>query len=174
MQNVKLKLKENAPGAASGALFGCSSLNFSRGRTVAKRVPVFDTFATKVLFYRPRAKAEAMVASGVACELSRVPFEIRLAKSPARRTAEELLHADRSLSMGPRVMAGVAAGDTACISFLQVWRGATLLAGKDKDGKPLWGGSKITPVVPQAFIDAGHQGSIFYMPNTGRLTGRTS
>ena len=115
-----------------------------------------------------------MVASGVACELSRHPFEIRLAKPPASRTAEALLHADRSLSMGSEVMAGVADGNTACISFLQAWRGATLLAGRDKDGKPVWGGSKITPVVPQAFIDAGHQGSILYMPNSGKLTGGTS
>jgi hypothetical protein len=72
------------------------------------------------------------------------------------------------------VIAGVAAGDTACISFLQVWRGATLLAGRDKDDKPIWGGSKMTPVVPQVFIDAGHQGSLLYMPNSGKLTGRTS
>jgi hypothetical protein len=141
---------------------------------VAKRVPVFDTSATKVLFHQKRAEAESMVASGVACELSRHPFEIRLAKPPASRTSEDLLHADRSLSMGPGIMAGVAAGDPACISFLQVWRGATLLAGRDKDGKPRWGGSKISPVVPQAFIDAGHQGSILYMPNTGKLTGRAS
>lgn len=141
---------------------------------MSKRIPVFDTFATKILFYRPRAKAEAMVASGVACELSPVPFEIRLAKSPESRAAEELLHADRSLSMGPRVMTGVEAGEAACISFLPAWRGATLLAGRDGNGKPLWAGSKIMPVVPQALLDAGHQGSILYMPNTGKLTGRAS
>jgi hypothetical protein len=141
---------------------------------MSRRIPVFDTFATKVLFYRPRAKAEAMVASGVACELSRVPFEIRLAKSPASRVAEDLLYADRSLSMGPGVMAGVAAGDIACISFLQAWRGATFLTGRDQNGRPLWGGSKISPVVPQAFIDAGHQGSILYMPHAGKLTSRAS
>jgi hypothetical protein len=48
-------------------------------------------------------------------------------------------------------------------------RGATLLAGNDENGKPFWVGSKISPVVPQAFLMAVHQGSILYMPNTGRL-----
>jgi hypothetical protein len=137
---------------------------------LSKRIPVFDTFATKVLFHRKRAEAEHMVASGVACELSRHPLEIRLTKPPASRTAEDLLHADRSLSMGPSVMAGVAGRDAACISLLQAWRGATLLTGRDQNGKPVWGGSKISPVVPQAFIDAGHQGSILYMPGAGKLT----
>jgi hypothetical protein len=120
---------------------------------VSKRIPVFDTFATKVLFYRPRAKAESMVASGVACELSRVPFEIRLAKAPASRTAEDLLHADRSLSMGPGVMAGVAAGDTACISFLQGWRGPRVRNG-----------------VPAEVFAQTSERSILFLPHTGKLT----
>jgi hypothetical protein len=51
-------------------------------------------------------------------------------------------------------------------------RGATLLVGTDQNGKPLWGGSKITPMVPEAFIRAGHQGSILYMPTAGPLTAK--
>jgi hypothetical protein len=58
------------------------------------------------------------------------------------------------------------------VGLFSAWRGATLLAGRDKNGKPLWAGSKIMPVVPQAFIDAGHQGSILYMPNAGPLTAK--
>jgi hypothetical protein len=121
-----------------------------------------------VLFYKSRANAEDMVKAGVAYQLSAEPFEIRLAKAPTSREHEALLRPDRSLAMGPDVMRGAAKGIASCQALLNSWRGATLLAGRDESGKPLWAGSKITPVVPQALIDAGHQGSILYMPKSGR------
>jgi hypothetical protein len=135
---------------------------------LSKRIPVFDTSASTVLFYKSRAKAEGMVKSGVAYQLSAEPFEIRLAKPPASREHESLLRSDRSLAMGPNVICGAAEGIASCQALLSSWRGATFLAGKDENGKPLWAGSKITPVVPKALIDAGHQGSILYMPKAGR------
>jgi hypothetical protein len=122
---------------------------------VAKRIPVFDTSATKVLFHRKRAEAEGMVASGVACELSRHPFEIRLAKPPASRAGEDLMRPDRSLSMGPKVMAGAAQGDAACISFLHAWRGPEVRNG-----------------VPEELWKQNVERSILFMPSAGELTNK--
>jgi hypothetical protein len=119
---------------------------------LSKRIPVFDTSASTVLFYKSRAKAEGMVKSGVAYQLSAEPFEIRLAKPPALRANEALLRPDRSLAMGPDVMRGAAEGVASCQTLLNFWRGATVRNG-----------------VPEDLMAETHQGSVLFMPSAGRL-----
>jgi hypothetical protein len=151
---------------------GIAELALSRSR---KNIPVMDYDAKHRLFHKTIAEARDMVARAVAYIVSESPFVIALTNKPRNHRAQvdvDAMRPDRSLSMGRKVMAGAAQGDAASISFLHAWRGATLLTGIDQNGKPVWGGSKISPVVPQAFVDAGHRGSILYMPSAGKLTNK--
>jgi hypothetical protein len=86
---------------------------------VSKRVPVFDSFAHKVLFFTSRTKAESMLENRSACILSQRPLEIRLRSGQTSRAAHQLLTPDRSLTVGPAVVHAAAASDPHCQQIVE-------------------------------------------------------
>lgn len=76
------------------------------------RVPVCDSSARKVLFYRSESVARKMVENRAAFILSKEPLEIALCSNNVRRKQIDIegLRPDQSLTVPPSVIHGFAVG----------------------------------------------------------------
>jgi hypothetical protein len=86
---------------------------------VSKRIPVFDSFAHKVLFHTSRAEAESMLRNRSARILTNKPLEIRLRSGAASRVQHLLLYPDRSLTVGPSVIREAADSNPNCREIVE-------------------------------------------------------